>query len=627
MRPRTKKLSIEEMKRLAKSRSGKCLSTKYTNNLTKLKWQCKKGHVWEAMPINVKNNNQWCPVCAGNKKLNISDMRMLAKSKEGKCLSKTYINARTKLKWQCKEGHTWEAIPYSINKGTWCSICNHFKKYGCYKFTIEQMQQLALDKGGKCLSKEYSNKKLMWKCKEGHIWRATPGHIRRGQWCPICGGTKKLDIDEMKKLAENKGGKCLSTKYTNGHIKLKWQCKEGHIWKANPNNIKYNSRWCPICSTNISERICRKFFEKIFNAKFLKRKPGWLISPKGNKMELDGYCEKLGLAFEYHGEQHYKHNHFFHKLRDLNQQIKYDKLKRKLCKQNNVILIEIPFNITYEKMKDYIIAKCKKKKIRVPKITSTISHELFDVYSPERLKEMKNLAESRDGKCLSTKYIPNHTKLKWRCKEGHTWEAIPSSIKKGLWCPVCGGTKKLNIKDMKRLAKSRGGKCLSTKYTDNKTKLKWQCKEGHTWKARPTNVKNKGRWCPTCANITGGLSRRLSIEEMRELAKRKDGKCLSTKYIYNKTKLKWKCNKGHTWEAVPSHIKRNHWCPFCAGVAKLSIKEMRNLAKSRDGKCLSTKYVNNKTKLEWQCKDRHIWKATPKEIKGGTWCPICVRKK
>lgn len=498
MRPKTKKLSIGEMKKLAKSRGGKCLSTKYTNNLTKLKWQCKEGHVWEAMPINVKNN-QWCPICAGNKKLDIRDMEKLAKSKEGKCLSKTYINARTKLKWRCKEGHIWEAVPYSINKGTWCPICANLKKYGCYKFTIEQMQQLALGKGGKCLSKKYSSKKLMLRCKEGHIWRATPGHIRRGQWCPVCAGIAKLSIKDLHRLAKNKGGKCLSTKYINAHTKIKWQCKEGHIWGATLNNIKYNGRWCPICSINISERICRKYFEIIFKEKFPKTKPKWLINSRGNLMELDGYCKRLNLAFEYHGPQHYKPMSFYHIKNSFNQRIEDDMLKRELCKQNNVILIEIPFSVKYEGMGDYIIEKCREKNLKVPKITSAISHELFDVYSPEKLKEMKDLAKSKGGKCLSTRYIPNHTKLKWQCKKGHTWEAIPSSIKRGLWCPVCGGTKKLNIKEMERLAKSRGGKCLSTKYMNNKTKLKWRCKEGHTWEAMPSNIKNHGKWCPICA--------------------------------------------------------------------------------------------------------------------------------
>lgn len=54
---------------------------------------------------------------------------------------------------------------------------------------------------------------------------------------------------------------------------------------------------------------------------------------------------------------------------------------------------------------------------------------------------------------------------------------------------------------------------------------------------------------------------------------------------------------------------------------------MQELAKSRGGKCLSDKYINNRTKLRWQCNEGHIWKSTPNSIKNGSWCPICSRRK
>jgi hypothetical protein len=52
---------------------------------------------------------------------------------------------------------------------------------------------------------------------------------------------------------------------------------------------------------------------------------------------------------------------------------------------------------------------------------------------------------------------------------------------------------------MNKTAEIRGGLCLSEQYINSKTKLKWQCSKGHVWEALPTNVKNKGSWCPICA--------------------------------------------------------------------------------------------------------------------------------
>lgn len=50
---------------------------------------------------------------------------------------------------------------------------------------------------------------------------------------------------------------------------------------------------------------------------------------------------------------------------------------------------------------------------------------------------------------------------------------------------------------------------------------------------------------------------------MQELARLKDGKCLSEKYINIDTKLLWECEKGHQWETIPYLIKTGSWCPKC----------------------------------------------------------------
>ena len=41
-------------------------------------------------------------------------------------------------------------------------------------------------------------------------------------------------------------------------------------------------------------------------------------------------------------------------------------------------------------------------------------------------------------------------------------------------------------------------------------------------------------------------------------------------------------------------------------MARLTIEEMRTIAAHRGGFCLLSKYINNKTKLKWQCSKKHI---------------------
>ena len=91
------------------------------------------------------------------------------------------------------------------------------------------------------------------------------------------------------------------------HIKkLEWQCSEGHTWRSSAGSIIYAKTWCPKCSGFFKEALCRTTFEQLFSHEFSKTKPSWLLNSRGNKMELDGYCEKLQIAFEYQGAQHFK---------------------------------------------------------------------------------------------------------------------------------------------------------------------------------------------------------------------------------------------------------------------------------------------------------------------------------
>ena len=80
----------------------------------------------------------------------------------------------------------------------------------------------------------------------------------------------------------------------------------------------------------------------------------------GYRLELDGYCPKLKLAFEYDGIQHYKYPNPFHRdLRDFNRQRKRDGIKNRRCKSHKVILIRIKYDIP--DLEKYIKGELKEK--------------------------------------------------------------------------------------------------------------------------------------------------------------------------------------------------------------------------------------------------------------------------
>ncbi len=244
---------LEELQQIAKKKGGKCLSKEYINNHAKLKFQCKEKHQWEATAKSVKNRNTWCLYCSGHAPRTIKDMQFKAKESNGKCLSNKYTNSQTKLWWQCEQKHKWQAQPNSIFMGRWCPICSRLEQSKRQRNDIAIYQRYAKKKGGGLLSTEYINVStpMKWMCAKNHVWSAAGAHVVNGSWCPFCAGKGRRTIEEMQQTAKLKGGKCLSKTYTNINTKLLWQCAKKHRWEAIPTNILHNNTWCPVCARKI----------------------------------------------------------------------------------------------------------------------------------------------------------------------------------------------------------------------------------------------------------------------------------------------------------------------------------------------------------------------------------------
>ncbi len=72
------------------------------------------------------------------------------------------------------------------------------------EWTIADMREAAIFRGGKCLSptmeKGNALKKLRWQCHDGHLFESSPLTVlRAGHWCPICGQPTPWDFDRLAK--------------------------------------------------------------------------------------------------------------------------------------------------------------------------------------------------------------------------------------------------------------------------------------------------------------------------------------------------------------------------------------------------------------------------------------------
>lgn len=439
-----RRIPLEEVREMVKSKGGQCLSQEYVGNKDdKLRWRCSEGHEWQATLGKVRNDGSWCPTCARlNQRLTLEDMKELAHAKGGECLSDEYYGQDAKLRWRCAKGHEWEATPGHIrNQGCWCPKCAGRAPLKIEEMRAIAQSRGGQCLSESLIN---AATKLLWRCAEGHEWEATPNHVKSGHWCRKCGAEsraarQRMPMDEIQALARSRGGECLSGIYEDSDVNLRWRCARGHEWEASLRNVKHNKSWCPICSAGVSERICRAVFEALFGTPFPKVRPEWLRNERGNWMELDGYSEELGLGFEYHGVQHFKPNGFFHASDEtflLRQQD--DRKRAAMCRERGITLIEVPYTVPHGVIESFIRAECARASISIPRAES-INITALPVYEDDPLDELKPIAEAKGGALLSMAYINRASKMLWRCAEGHEWEAPASAIKtSGQWCPLCG---------------------------------------------------------------------------------------------------------------------------------------------------------------------------------------------
>lgn len=381
---------------------------------------------------------------------NISLLKQIATEKGGECLTDNYITLQTKLRFKCEVGHIWWTTGANVKSGKWCKICSGIRGQAYKKDNINVFKKIIENKGGKLLTTEYKNSsetRLLVDCGKGHQWLAFPGHLKKGLWCRKCNGSFRHELSDVIKLAESRAGKCLSTVYKNDMTNITWQCSEKHIWDATPNNIK-RGKWCPTCVSGIGERICRLTLEKIFNVHFNKVRPKWLKNKLGFPLELDGYNEKLKLAFEHQGMQHYgeKTNSKYYTTN----LIENDQEKLQICKTNGVTVIYIPELFKYTKLHNlvsFILDELDKYNFPYPTIARKLILDPKEVYTYTKTKDVEikekralDILRKNNVAVINIRRLNSGVFLRVKCSNAHILTTNFSAIISGQICKNCEGS-------------------------------------------------------------------------------------------------------------------------------------------------------------------------------------------
>jgi len=237
----SKKLTYEQVKSYIENNDYKLLSKEYKNSKTNLSLQCPEGHKF-SMPWSSFHTGRRCPICYGNKKKTIEEIKKYIESYDYKLLSTEYKNSATKLKLKCSQNHIFE---------------------------------------------------IRW------------NDFQSGSRCSYCYGNKKKNINYIKKYVENQGYQLLSDEYENIYTKLKLKCPEGHIFEMRWNNFQSGSR-CPICWWNKkeskAEKEIYKYCKSLYNGKILPNDRSTIVNPETKRyLELDIYIPSIRKAIEFNG--------------------------------------------------------------------------------------------------------------------------------------------------------------------------------------------------------------------------------------------------------------------------------------------------------------------------------------
>ncbi len=395
----------------------------------------------------------------------IEEANKIAGMRGGQCISMEYKNCDAPLYWKCKLGHVWKAAFADIKRGSWCAQCA-----GLVKYTIEQMQEFAVLKQGKCLSKTYVSGKvpLLWECKNGHKWQAAPSDIiTKGYWCAKCSRVELRNnikntefrnnkLNEAKVIAKIRGGECLSVVYINAHSNLKFECRAKHKWEARLNSIK-SGQWCPFCNSNIQESIIRSVLEYLLDDQVVKYRPANMLSDKGFRLEFDFWNTKWNLAGEHQGAQHFRCGNYIRTNEQLQERKKYDELKKDYCKNNGIIFFETTdlYDLGISLIDIASITNYTRKTLTSvgiePLKAGTPIIDFSCIYrAAKQLESIQSIAQSREGDCKSKTYYGNRVKLDFICAQNHTWKARPADIKRGTWCPTCAINRRKNLNRKKK---------------------------------------------------------------------------------------------------------------------------------------------------------------------------------
>ncbi len=664
-------------------------SLTYANN-KKIWWRCDHNHSFFSSVRSRTILETGCPYCSG--RMAIKGENDFATTNPDLAKEWDYdkniikpneikSNSAVLVWWKCEKGHSYESYAYNRIKGVGCPYCAG-KKPIIGENDLKTLYPLLCDEWDFTKNNERpenftcgSQKKVWWKCKNGHEWQATISHrTKRNQGCPYCSGRRTItgvnDITKTnpKLLEEWDYEKNLisPTQVKKGtHILIWWRCSKNHSWKASIYH-RIQGNGCPFCenqkvlsgfndlATTNPELLVDFDYDKNsflpseiiagsdkivwwkcsncgyeWHTKANTRAKQGTGCPKCMKYYSTSFCEQAIYYYLKNSNIEVINGYRFENIElDIyipsrkiaveydgfqwhKDNLERDNKKDELCKNNKIELIRI-------REKGLDKTKFAKNIFRNSKSNSDLEKVINELFLLLDYKIVVDISKDK-GTIISNyiRYLKDESLDKVFPNVSMEWNDEKNGFLKPYMIPP---------------------------YSNEK--VWWKCSIcGNEWKAVVANRTLEKTGCPVCA--------KKKIAQTRYSNRLMDGKSLFDKYPeltdewdYEKNKKKpnevlygdsrkywWKCKNGHTYQCSPNmRTNQKVGCPYCSGRKVLrGFNDLETLFPDvikywdyEKNESMPFDYVSGThKKVWWKCEKGHQWEASIAHIVRGTRCPYC----
>ena len=229
----------------------------------KLSWRCEFGHQWiTGLTNRTRESGTGCPSCSGRVAIpGETDLATthpeLATQAVGWDPTKVKAGTNEKLKWCCARGHEWLSAPSSrTGLGTGCPYCSGLRVIVGETDLATTHPELAKEAVGwdPTTVAAGNHVKRLWRCQRNHVWKAqTYSRARLGTGCPYCSGHRAIPGETdlattHPELAKEAVG-WDPTQFGLGSAKrMTWRCQLGHEYQAVITNRTYMHSGCSVCA-------------------------------------------------------------------------------------------------------------------------------------------------------------------------------------------------------------------------------------------------------------------------------------------------------------------------------------------------------------------------------------------